>query len=190
MKSPRVVIEPPRTDSRIFAHTRWDVIPVCAALLHCAFFFALFYLFPRVPLWVMLILGLIYSVSISWNINGISHNFIHTPYFRLPLLNRSFSILESVTVGFSQIFYECIHMQHNKGNADRPDWTQMEALRAQIIDLQRVAGAQGNQTAARARFSGCQFAQRQTEMPGSVRWFRSAAGRFRKLRPLFPFVRL
>jgi fatty acid desaturase len=32
-----------------------------------------------------------------------------------------FSILESITVGFSQIFYECIHMQHHKGNADLPD---------------------------------------------------------------------
>jgi fatty acid desaturase len=116
-----VVIERPTTNSRIFAHTRWDAIPVAAALLHCAYFFGMFYLFPRVPLWVMLILGFIYSVSISWNINGISHNFIHNPYFRSPLLNRLFSILESITVGFSQIFYECIHMQHHKGNADRPD---------------------------------------------------------------------
>jgi len=81
----------------------------------------MFHLFARVPLWIMLILGFIYSVSISWNINGISHNFIHNPYFRSPLLNRLFSILESITVGFSQVFYECIHMQHHKGNADRPD---------------------------------------------------------------------
>ena len=103
------VVERPKTNSRIFAHTRWDAIPVAAALLHCAYFFGMFYLFPRVPLWVVLILGFIYSVSISWNINGISHNFIHNPYFRSPLLNRLFSILESVTVGFSQIFYECIH---------------------------------------------------------------------------------
>src|SRR5205823_10647236 len=35
------------TDSRIFAHTRWDAIPVVAALLHCAYFFLMFYLFPR-----------------------------------------------------------------------------------------------------------------------------------------------
>src|SRR5947199_4372478 len=107
------------TDSRIFAHTRWDAIPVVAALLHCAYFFGMFYLFPRVPLWVMLILGFIYSVSISWNINSISHNFIHNPYFRSPLLNRLFSILESITVGFSQIFYECIHIQHHKANPHR-----------------------------------------------------------------------
>src|SRR5260370_6119021 len=119
--SESVLVERPITNSRIFAHTRWDAIPVAAAVLHCAYFFGMFYLFPRVPLWVVLILGFIYSVSISWNINGISHNFIHNPYFRSPLLNRLFSIMESITVGFSQIFYECIHMQHHKGNADRPD---------------------------------------------------------------------
>jgi fatty acid desaturase len=28
-----------------------------------------------------------------------------------------------VTVGFSQVFYDCIHMQHHKGNSDRPDET-------------------------------------------------------------------
>src|SRR6058998_3878724 len=114
-------VERPRTNSRVFAHTRWDATPLIAALLHCVYFFGMFYLFPRVPLWAMLILGFVYSVSISWNINGISHNFIHNPYFRSPLLNRLFSILESITVGFSQIFYECIHMQHHNGNADRPD---------------------------------------------------------------------
>src|ERR1044072_7454990 len=114
-------VERPPTNSSIFAHTRWFVFPVPAAVLHCVYFFGMFYLFPRVPLWVMLILGFIYSVSISWNINGISHNFIHNPYFRSLLHNRLFSILESITVGFSQVFYECIHMQHHKGNADRPD---------------------------------------------------------------------
>src|SRR5262245_52197525 len=118
-----VPIDLPKTNSTVFAQTRWDAIPVAAGILHCAYFFAMFYLFPRLPLWVMLILGFIYSVSISWNINGISHNFIHNPYFRSPLFNRLFSILESVTVGFSQIFYECIHMQHHKGNSDRPDDT-------------------------------------------------------------------
>jgi fatty acid desaturase len=110
-----------RTSSRLFAYTRWDAVPVVAAISHCLYFFALFWLFSRVPLWVMLPLGFIYSVSISWNINGISHNFIHNPYFRSSLLNRLFSIVESITVGFSQVFYECIHMQHHKGNADRPD---------------------------------------------------------------------
>src|SRR6266576_2142057 len=100
-----VVFERLRTNSKLFAHTRWDAIPVAAALLHCAYFFGMFYLFPRVPLWVMLILGFTYSVSISWNINGISHNFIHNPYFTSHALNRIFSLIESLTMGFSQTFY-------------------------------------------------------------------------------------
>ena len=74
-----VSIERPKTNSRVFAYTRWDAVPVAAGLFHCAYFFGMFYLFPRGPLWVMFILGFIYSVSISWNINGISHNFIHNP---------------------------------------------------------------------------------------------------------------
>ena len=110
-----------QTSSHLFGHSRWDTIPVMADILHCAYCFGMFLLFPRVPLWVMPALGLIYSVSISWNINGASHNFIHNPYFRSPLFNRLFSIMESITIGFSQIFYECIHMQHHRGNADRPD---------------------------------------------------------------------
>src|SRR5436853_3941909 len=88
MQTGDVATERLTTDSRIFAFTRRDAIPVLAGLAHCAFFFGMFYLFSRVPLWVMLILGFIYSISISWNINGISHNFIHNPYFRSPVLNR------------------------------------------------------------------------------------------------------
>src|SRR6186997_331466 len=104
MSADPIRIELAKTDSRLFAHSRWDALPVAFGMLHCAYFFALFSLFPRTPLWVMLILGLIYSVSISWNINGIAHNFIHNPYFRAPFLNRLFSILESISVGFSQVF--------------------------------------------------------------------------------------
>jgi fatty acid desaturase len=113
-------IDLPPTNSRLFAYTRWDAIPVIAGALHL-YYFALFYLYPRLPLWVMLILGLLYSISISWNINGVSHNFIHNPYFRSPLLNRWFAILESVACCFSQTYYDVVHMQHHKGNSDRPD---------------------------------------------------------------------
>jgi fatty acid desaturase len=114
-------IDPPKTTSKLFAHTRLDIVPVLFGMLHCAYFFALFYLYPRTPLWIMLLLGFIYSVSISWNINGISHNFIHNPYFRSPLLNRLFSVMESITCCFSQVYYDVVHTQHHKGNSDTKD---------------------------------------------------------------------
>jgi fatty acid desaturase len=121
MKSDVIRVEQPRTDSQIFVHTRWDAIPMLGSLFHVAYFFGLFLLFPRTPLWVMLILGFIYSLMINANINGIGHNFIHNPFFRSPLLNRLFAICQSIACCFSQTYYDAVHMQHHKGNADRPD---------------------------------------------------------------------
>jgi fatty acid desaturase len=114
-------IERPTTNSRIFAYTRWDAVPMLAGFFHLAYFLAMFFLFPRTPLWIMLIMGLVYSLMMNANINGLAHNFIHNPFFRSPLLNRLFSLVNSVAVCFSQTYYDVVHMQHHKGNADRPD---------------------------------------------------------------------
>jgi fatty acid desaturase len=109
------------TDSKLFAHTRWDILPALAGLFHFSYLFGLYFLFPYAPLWVMLILGFLYSLMINANVNGVSHNFIHNPFFRSNLLNRLYSIVESVSCCFSQTYYDVVHMQHHKGNADRPD---------------------------------------------------------------------
>jgi fatty acid desaturase len=76
--------------------------------------------FPSAPWWVLVCMGLLYAISISWNINGISHNFLHNPFFVYRPLNRVFSLLESVTVGFSQTFYKYVHHRHHMGNSDKP----------------------------------------------------------------------
>lgn len=110
-----------RHPKRFFAYSKIDAVPILCGTLHFGYVIALFALFPHLPLWAMLILGAVFSVSISWNINGISHNFIHNPYFSSPALNRLFSLMESLTCGFSQAFYDCVHMRHHMGNADKPD---------------------------------------------------------------------
>ena len=116
-----IKVERPTTDSKIFAFSRWDALPALAGLFHLAFFFALFFLYPRTPLWIMLILGFLYALMINANINGVAHNFIHNPFFRAPLLNRLFGIVESVACCFSQTYYDVVHLQHHKGNSDRRD---------------------------------------------------------------------
>ncbi len=121
MNADAIRIERPATNSKLFAHTRWDVIPALAGFLHLAYFLGLFFLYPRTPLWVMLILGFVYALMVNANINGIGHNFIHNPFFRSKLLNRLFGVTQSIACCFSQTYYNAVHMQHHKGNADRPD---------------------------------------------------------------------
>ena len=105
----------------IFAWSGWDIIPVLAAFAHLAFVIWIVAGFAGRPWWGNVLCGCGYALAISWNINGVSHNFLHTPYFRLKWLNRAFSLLESVTIGFSQTFYTWVHLRHHEGNSDRPD---------------------------------------------------------------------
>jgi fatty acid desaturase len=110
-----------KTDSWFWGHSRWDVIPALAGVAHCAYVIFLFIAFPHLSWWALIPLGLIFSVSISWNINGVSHNFLHNRFFRWGWLNKAYSLMESWTVGFSQVFYESVHRRHHIGNADLPD---------------------------------------------------------------------
>jgi len=105
----------------IFAHSRMDVIPVLAGMAHLAFVWYLVISFHRHPLWLNLLFGCMYAVSISWNINAVSHNFIHNPYFTQTWMNKAFSLIESLAIGFSQTFYHWVHVRHHIGNSDRPD---------------------------------------------------------------------
>ena len=73
---------------RFFAHTAWDVVPVLMGLAHLAFVALLFFGFHRMPWALWIPLALIYSISISWSINSVSHNFIHNPFFVSTVLNR------------------------------------------------------------------------------------------------------
>jgi fatty acid desaturase len=106
---------------KILAYSKKDWIPVICALLHAGYVVLMFVAFSHLPWWVLLGTGLVYSISISWNINGIAHNFIHNPYFKFKPFNRLFSLLLSVTMGYSQQFYDLSHHKHHQGNSDRPD---------------------------------------------------------------------
>lgn len=102
-----------------FAYSYWDAVPVLLGLVHFTYFLAMLYFFNILPWWANLLTGLFYALSISWNVNSVSHNFIHNAYFQSNVLNRAFSLLESITMGFSQTMYDYVHRQHHIGNNDR-----------------------------------------------------------------------
>jgi len=106
---------------KLLAYSKWDAVAVLCGVLHFAYVVTFFFVFPFAPWWLLIGMGLLYSISVSWNINGVSHNLIHNPFFKSRMLNRLFAIMESVTLGFSQTFYKYIHHRHHLGNSDRPD---------------------------------------------------------------------
>ncbi len=106
---------------RIFAHSPWDIVPVLAGIAHLMFVVWFYLHIPALHWWQIVPLGTLYAISISWNINSVSHNFLHNPYFTSQALNRAFSLVESLAIGFSQAFYSWVHMRHHSGNSDRPD---------------------------------------------------------------------
>jgi len=111
----------PRKNKGLFAWSNWDALSVLAAFAHLGFVVWIVAGFNARPWWANLICGCLYAIAISWNINSVSHNFLHTPYFRWKPLNYAFSLLESVAIGFSQTFYTWVHLRHHEGNSDRPD---------------------------------------------------------------------
>ncbi len=111
----------PQKPKYVFAHSWWDIIPVTMGLLHFAFQISLLLLFPYLSWWALIPLGLFYSYCIAWNIESVAHNFTHNNYFKADWLNRAFSLLESLTIGFSQQYYKTVHRHHHIGNSDLPD---------------------------------------------------------------------
>src|SRR2546430_17101651 len=114
MEPDPIRVERVTTASKIFAHTRWDAVPALASLFNLAYFFALFFLYPRTPLWVMLILGFIYSLMINANIKGVVHNFIYNPFFRSKILNQLFGLTQSIASCFLLTYYDASHIQTHK----------------------------------------------------------------------------
>ena len=94
-----------QTQRNHIQHSTWDAIPATCGVLHFLWVILMFAAFPRAPWWVLIPMGLIYSICITWNINSICHNFVHNPFFKSELLNRIFSFMQSLALGFSQVGY-------------------------------------------------------------------------------------
>ena len=113
---------PPR---RLFRYSAYDAIPALGAIVHTALLVGTFALFHHLPAWL---LGLAFCVIVftyCWNVQSISHNFIHNAFFTSAWLNRAFSLLESVAIGVPQTIYYYYHLNHHWGDNDAkgPDGT-------------------------------------------------------------------
>src|SRR5262249_23105687 len=71
------------------------------------------------PTWFLVLAFIAIAWSYCWNMQCISHNFIHNPYFTSVWLNRAYSVLETLALGVPHILYHHYHMNHHWGDSDK-----------------------------------------------------------------------
>ena len=106
---------------RFFRYSAWDALPALCGVSILALFLWTFLWFDRLPWWVLVPAFCAVALSYCWNLQCISHNFIHNPFFHSKWLNRAFSVLETLVIGVPQVLYHHYHMNHHQGDNDAKD---------------------------------------------------------------------
>jgi fatty acid desaturase len=108
-----------------FRSSNYDAILALCGVGIVALIFWTFLDFANLSWWVLVPAFIAIMWSYCWNLQCISHNFIHNPYFANPWLNRAFSVLETLALGVPHVFYHHYHMNHHWGDNDAkgPDGT-------------------------------------------------------------------
>jgi fatty acid desaturase len=113
------------TSRTFFRSSSYDAIPALCGVGLVALIFATFVWFDQLTWWLLIPAFVAVCWSYCWNLQCISHNFIHNPYFANPWLNRAYSVLETFSLGVPHVFYHHYHMNHHWGDNDAkgPDGT-------------------------------------------------------------------
>jgi fatty acid desaturase len=108
-----------------FRYSAYDAFPALSGVGIVALLLATFLAFDRLPWWALTAAFLAVIYSYLWNLQSISHNFIHNPFFTNSWLNRAYSCLLTVALGVPHVLYHHYHMNHHFGDNDArgPDGT-------------------------------------------------------------------
>jgi fatty acid desaturase len=102
----------------IFRYSACDALPALCGVGIVALIFWTFLSFHSLSWWVLAPTFCAIAWSYCWNMQCISHNFIHNPYFTNKWLNRTYSVLETVALGVPHVLYHHYHMNHHFGDSD------------------------------------------------------------------------
>jgi fatty acid desaturase len=108
-----------------FRYTAWDALPALCGVGILALILWTFLYFDSLSWWLLVPAFLAVAGSYCWNMQSISHNFIHNPFFSNSWLNRAYSVLLTLDIGVPHVLYHHYHMNHHFGDNDakRPDGT-------------------------------------------------------------------
>ncbi len=108
-----------------FRYSRWDAVVALCGVGIVALILWTFLCFHDLSWWVLAPAYVAIAWSYCWNLQCISHNFIHNPFFTSAWLNRLYSVLETLALGVPHILYHHYHLNHHWGDSDAkgPDGT-------------------------------------------------------------------
>lgn len=99
----------------MFRHSPKDAWLGAAALLLGGLLGVWMLLAGRLGLWPSVLASLVFACCVRWGANTISHNHIHAPLFRSPLLSRLFSLYLTLLLGVPQQLWRSRHLWHHAG---------------------------------------------------------------------------
>lgn len=109
----------PKAHALLFRYSAWDAIPAALVFLQLALILVFFVAWPQLSWGERFICACLYALGIGWNLDSVSHNFVHNPFFAFEPLNRLTSFVFTFALGTPQTMYNYVHMRHHAGNSDR-----------------------------------------------------------------------
>ncbi|MQA30914.1 MAG: hypothetical protein GEU82_13950 [Luteitalea sp.] len=106
---------------RVFAHSRKDAVLVGLAIVQLALLVAATSSAATLPVRHATALGALTVFLICTNFQCVAHNAIHNPFFSSEVLNRLFSVVNTLCIGVPQSLYRVHHLHHHKYNNDAKD---------------------------------------------------------------------
>ena len=103
---------------KFFRYNAMDSVLIVGGLAHVACVFASFAFFREMPWWLIGAAWVVQAWFICWNLQCVSHNFIHNPFFQSALLNRVYAVLETFAIGIPHMIYHHYHLNHHFGDND------------------------------------------------------------------------
>jgi fatty acid desaturase len=108
-----------------FRYSRFDALPALGGVIQVAFLLWTIHAFSTLSWPALVATFLVVTFAYCWNLQCVSHNFIHNPFFRSAWLNRAYGVLETLAIGMPHILYHHYHLNHHAGDNDKkgPDGT-------------------------------------------------------------------
>ncbi len=103
----------------VFRVSAWDAIPAFCGIAIVGLILWSFCCFNSLSWFATVVAFVAVTASYGWNLQSISHNFIHNPFFSNVWLNRAFGVMESVAIGVPHVLYRHYHLNHHFGDNDK-----------------------------------------------------------------------